>query len=76
MGKVDQNRGTFIVSLGPDAQNGCPNPTPKSGVYKPCPICLGRPTHQPIKLSSTDYLAMFIRLRCRIRVVENLFDFA
>jgi len=51
-------------------------------------ICLGRPIHQPIKLShtdielqedksmSTDYLATFTGFRSRTKIVGNVFDFA
>jgi len=42
------------------------------------PIGLRCTTHQPIKLSSTDYLATFTRLWSHTRIIEkdNLFDFA
>jgi len=45
---------------------------------KMSPIGLGRPTHQPIKWSSLDYLAMFTHLRPHTKIIEkgNLFDFA
>jgi len=41
-------------------------------------IGLGHPTHQPIKSSFADYLAMFTRFRSHTRIVGkvNLFDFA
>ena len=37
-----------------------------------------RPTHQPIKWSSTEYLAMFTHFRSHTRIIGkgNLFDFA
>jgi len=35
-------------------------------------IGLGRPTPQPIKLCSTDYLAMFTRFQFRTRIIESL----
>jgi len=54
-----------------------PTPEPMSLRDKMSPICLGRPTYQPIKLSATDYLAKFTRVRSRTRIVgsASLFDF-
>jgi len=41
-------------------------------------IGLSHLTHQPIKLSSTGYLAKFTLFRSRTKIVEkgNVFDFA
>ena len=71
--------------LGPDARDGHPTPQKWSEKAssdwprdKMSPIGLGRPTHQPIKWSSTDYLATFTRFRSHTRIVGkgSLFDFA
>jgi len=45
--------------------------SPLSPTEQVSPICLGCPTHQPIRLSSTDYLAAFNHFRSLNRIVEK-----